>query len=222
MEQMNLSAEALAGEAKVNLKKWNRAPTEKALNQAIEALESHNIKVILVESKKQALEKLVELIPTGSEIMNGSSTTLIEIGFVDFLQKEKQKWKNLHEQIFAEANPSKQADLRRKAITADFFVSGVNAITKKGELVACDASGSRVGAFHFGAKNLVVVSGTNKIVENLSEAMKRIEEFVFPLENARAKKVYGAGSSMNKFVVLAKEGAKGRVTLILVKESLGY
>jgi len=38
-------------------------------------------------------------------------------------------------------------ELRRKSVTADYFISSANAIARTGELVACDASGSRVGAW---------------------------------------------------------------------------
>lgn len=222
LAENNLGAEALSKGLNLKFKKWDSLPSQADLEKTISALEKNNMAVIVAENSAEAMKKLAETIPSGSEIMNGSSTTLIEIGFVDFLRKNSGKWKNLHEEILAEKDSSKQAGLRRKSMGSEYFVSGVNAITKKGELVACDASGSRTGAFNFAAKNLVIVSGTNKIVKNLSEAMKRIGEFAFPLENARAKEVYGIGSSMNKFSVLRKEAQPGRTTVILVKEKLGY
>ena len=40
----------------------------------------------LVESKTQALARIKELIPTGASVMNGSSRTLEEIGFVQYLK----------------------------------------------------------------------------------------------------------------------------------------
>ena len=91
-----------------------------------------------------------------------------------------------------------------------------------GAVAACDQSGSRVGAFPFAAKNLIIVSGINKIVPDLPAALQRIREYVYPIENARATKVYGSGSTMGKFVIISHEIFQGRTTLILVKESLGY
>jgi hypothetical protein len=75
------------------------------------------------------------------------------------------------------------------------FLGSVNAITQAGELVACDASGSRVGAYPFAAKKLVLVAGIQKIVPTLEDAIKRIREYVYPLEDKRAMKAYGMHSS---------------------------
>jgi L-lactate utilization protein LutB len=154
--------------------------------------------------------------------MHGSSTTLIEIGYEDLLGSGKAGWVSLHDRITAENDDGRRADLRRRAVAADFFLSGVNAIARTGELVACDQSGSRVGAWPFAAGRLILVSGTNKIVPTLDDALRRVREYAFPLENARAMKAYGTPSRIGKCVILAFEKAEGRVTLVLVDESLGY
>ena len=48
-----------------------------------------------------ALEKIKELIPLGPEVMNGSSTTLIEIGYED-LMNGQHNWLDLHKAIISE------------------------------------------------------------------------------------------------------------------------
>jgi hypothetical protein len=216
------SAENLLKDVKADTARWSRMPTEKELAETVDNLSSHGIKVVVVDNAAEALEKLKSLIPAGSEVMNGSSTTLNEIGYMDYLKSGKHGWKNLHLSILAEKDPQKQGDLRRKSVTSEYFIASVNAIAKTGELAACDASGSRVGAFPMAAKNLVLVSGANKIVPDVSAALERIRQYVFPIENVRATKVYGRGSMMGKFVILAHEMMPGRTTLILVKERLGY
>ncbi len=218
----DLSAAKLTKEAQVNPEEWNKTPSDEEIAETIKAIEARGIKVVLVENKAEALHKLTALIPAGAEVMNGSSTTLIEIGFVELLSSGKHEWKNLHETILAEKDSAKQSDLRRKAVTAEYFIASVNAIAKTGELAACDASGSRVGAFPFAAKNLILVSGANKIVPTLEAALARIKEYAFPLEDVRAKKAYGMNSRLGKIVIIANEMFQGRTTLILVKENLGY
>jgi hypothetical protein len=131
---------------------------------------------------------LKELIPAGTEIMSGSSTTLIEIGFDAYVSGDKSRWNDIHRAIIAEDDEKKRHELRRKSVTADYFVSGVNAIAQTGELVACDKSGSRVGAWPFAANHLILVSGTNKIVPTLTDALQRVWEYAYPLEDARARK----------------------------------
>jgi len=154
--------------------------------------------------------------------MNGSSTTLIEIGFEDYIAGGKAGWKLLHKEINDENDAAKRADLRRKSVTADYFISGANAIAQTGEIVSCDATGSRVGSWPFAAGHLILVVGINKIVPTLEDALKRVKLYMYPLENVRAWKAYGMQSSIGKWVILSHEKVEGRITLILVKESLGY
>lgn len=202
---------------------YSKVPSNEIIEKTIGALKNHGIDVILVDTKEQALEKILENIPEELKIMNGSSTTLIQIGFSDLLKSGNHKWKNLHEDILKEADYGKQSDLRRRAITeTDYFLSSINAITEDGKLVAVDASGSRVGALPFAAKKILIVAGANKIVPNIEDAFTRIKNYVINLENERAMKVYGVKSSLNKWIIIEKESTLNRIKLILVKETLGF
>lgn len=60
---------------------YSKVPDDKIIEKTIESLKNHGIDTILVDNKKQALEKILENVPAGSKIMNGSSTTLKEIDF---------------------------------------------------------------------------------------------------------------------------------------------
>ncbi|HVP24989.1 MAG TPA: lactate utilization protein [Methanomicrobiales archaeon] len=216
------SAENLAGEARVDPARWSQVPSEQEVAETAAAIGTRGTRVIRVKDRREALDVLVRLIPRGAEVMNGSSTTLIEIGYEDLLKSGKAGWVSLHDRITAENDAAKRAELRRKSVTADYFVSGANAIARTGEILACDRTGSRVGAWPFAAGRLILVSGTNKIVPTLEEALRRIREYAFPLENARAMRAYGTPSRIGKCVILANEEVAGRVTLILIDETLGY
>lgn len=201
---------------------WVKLASEKDLNKTADSIRARGINVIIVKNKEEALEKLKAIIPKGAEVYSGSSTTLNEIGFTEYLKSGNHSWKNLHEEVFKEKDNSKQFELRRKYITSQYFLGSVNAISKNGELVACDNSGSRVGAYHFAAKNVILVAGAQKITDSLESAMKRIREYVLPLEDARARKAYGMGSNTSKWIIIEKEIISNRITLILVKEKLGF
>lgn len=182
---------------------YSKVPNIETIEKTIYELKNHGIDTILVDNKKQALEKILENVPTGSKIMNGSSTTLIQIGFSEMLRSGNHKWINLHKEILKETDKVKRSNLRRSSITnADYFLCSVNAITQDGKLVAVDASGSRVGALPFAAKNVLIIAGANKIVPDIEGAFDRIKNYVINLENERALKVYGVKSSLNKWIII--------------------
>ena len=86
-------------------------------------------------------------------------------------------------------------------MAADYFLSGVQAIATSGELVGCDKTGSRVGAWPHGAAHLILVCGANKIVPTLDEALRRCQEYALPLEDQRARRAYGISSAIGKYVI---------------------
>lgn len=201
---------------------FDKIPSDDVITKTAEAIKSRGINVIVVNSGKDARKLIIETIPKGAEVANGSSTTLHEIGYIDYLKAGQHGWKNYQEIILKEKDPQKQADLRRKATTAEYFVGSVNAIAETGELVIVNASGSAVSAYPFAAKNLIIVAGAQKIVPTLEGAMKRVREYVYPLEEKRFFKEYGMHSTIGKWVIIEREIFAGRTTLILVKEKLGF
>lgn len=221
-KSIQFSASSLLPNLRLDANKWGRIPSEDVIAETVKSIEARGIRVFRVQNGIQALSKIRELIPPGSEVMNGSSTTLIEIGYQDLIDSGLHNWKDIHKIIASENDAAKRYEIRRKSVTAEYFLSGVNAIAMTGELISCDGSGSRVGAWPFGAKHLILVAGVNKIAPTVSDAMKRIMEYSYPLEEARSKIVYGTPSYIGKFVILAKEKQPGRVVLILVDDSLGY
>jgi len=209
-------------EAKVDPEKWNTIPSDDVVDRTAAAVKKRAMTVIVVDSGDEALLALKKIIPKGATVMSGSSTTLIEIGFEDFVAEGESGWKSLREEIFAENDEMKRSELRRKSVSADYFISSANAIASTGEIVACDASGSRVGAWPFAASHLILVVGINKIVPTLPHALDRIREYVYPLEDVRARRATGTASMIGKCVILAAERKSDRTTVILVREALGY
>lgn len=216
------SAVNLLKDAGVDAERWNRIPDEATIKRTVEAIEARNIRVIIVDTADEALQVVIDLIPGGAEVMNGYSTTLIEMGFDRVLEENPKGWRDYHAVITAENDTEKRHALRRKSVAAEYFLSGVQAIAETGELVACDKTGSRTGAWPHAAAHLVLVSGANKIVPTLEDALRRCREYCLPLENQRAQRAYGIGSYIGKYVILDREETDGRVTLILIRQPLGY
>lgn len=201
---------------------YNALPNDATLTQTVQNMQNRAFDVSVVDTREQALDAIIKMIPQGASVMNGSSTTLQEIGFVDYLQKNEHNWQNMHTPLLDEKDPAKQRNLRRTSVAADYFLGSVNAIAQTGELVAADATGSRISAYIFPADHVIIVSGANKIVPTLADALARVREHAYNLEDERAKKAYGFGTSLGKMVIIEKEAVPHRITVILVKEKLGF
>lgn len=203
---------------------YNTLPTKSSLDRTILSLSSKGYKVFSVQNSKEALKKIQEIIPDGSTIMNGSSTTLNQIGFTDLLKQNNHKWNNLHEMIVNEKDPVKQSKLRKEATISDYYIGSVHAITEDGDMVIASNTGSQLPNIVFSSNNLVLVISTQKIVSNLSEAIDRLENYVKPLEDKRSTEVYGVPTSVNKVLIFKGENPyMGRtVSVILVNEVLGF
>ncbi|KAF9143271.1 hypothetical protein BG015_000484, partial [Linnemannia schmuckeri] len=135
-------------------------------------------------------------------------------------------WDNVHATILAEKDPAKQAELRRTiGSTVDYYLTSMSAVTEDGKLAHADLSGSKVGGVAFGAANVIVVVGTNKIVKDEDEAWTRTNEFALAAESARARDAYGVpASAIVNFEVLraANPFAPGRIQVVLVNDALGF
>ncbi|QCS43346.1 lactate utilization protein [Natrinema versiforme] len=197
-------------------------PTDEAVEEAVENLEENGFDVVVADSAEEALEAIQSQIPAGVSVMNGHSTTLEEIGFADYLSEGDHEWESLADEIWSIDDDAKRQAARRASQTADYFLGGINAIAQTGELVAADRSGSRIGAYPFAASNVVIVSGVNKIVPTLDDALERLESVAYPLENERAQEAYGVDSAIAKELIFRQELEEGRTTVVLVREQLGY
>lgn len=203
---------------------WTKLASEKSIQETIKTLSEHGTEAIVVNSSKEALEKIKEFIPKGASIMNGSSRTLEEIGFIDYLKSGKHGWKNLHEEILMEKDSAKQDLLRKQAVLSDFYLGSVHAIAETGQFVIASNSGSQLPHIVFTSPNLIFVIGTQKITPNLDSALARVREYVYPLEDQRMKETGASGSAISKLLIFEKEPdfLERKVRIIFVKEKLGF
>jgi len=195
-----------------------------AVKKTIGALTERGIEGIIVENRIEALEKVKSLVPQGASVMNGSSRTLEEIGFIEYLKAGTHGWKNLHEEILTEKDPVKQAALRKQAVLSDYYLGSVHAVAETGQLVIASNSGSQLPHIVFTSPNLIFVVGTQKIMPDLDVALERVRTYVLPLEDKRMKEVGMGGSAISKLLIFEREPTfMGRkVRIIFVNEKLGF
>ncbi|MCX6721619.1 MAG: LUD domain-containing protein [Candidatus Staskawiczbacteria bacterium] len=204
-------------------KDFGELATEKSINKAKEALEKNGIVVLVLENGIEAKEKALQMIPQGVEIMNMSSVTVDSIGLAREIN-ESGKYNSVRNKLVEMSRQSGIPPEAGKKLGAapDWVIGSVHAVTEDGKVVVVSATGSQLPAYTYGSDHVIWVVGSQKIVKNIKEAFERISEYVLPLENERAMKAYGRGSSVNKELVINKEVTSGRITMIIVKEKLGF
>jgi hypothetical protein len=203
---------------------YNTLASKEAVEKTVAALKERNFEPIILETKKQALEKIKELIPAGASVMNGASTTLDQIGFVGHLKSGDHDWHNLHEAILSEKDPKEQAKLRRMSVVSDFYLGSVHALSQTGEMVIASNTGSQLPHLVYTSPNIILVVSTKKITPSLESALERLRVHVLPLEDERIQKQYGIHTTHAKTLILHKENpSMGRkVHVLLVSEDLGF
>jgi L-lactate utilization protein LutB len=203
---------------------YNTIASDEVLDKTIAALKQNGIEAEVVNTGTEALTKIKDYIPKDVSVMNGASVTLQQIGFVDYLKSGNHPWNNLHEQILAEPDEVKQALLRKQTALSDYYLGSVHALSETGEFLIASNTGSQLPHIVFTSPNVIFVVGAQKIVPTLDEAMRRLEEYVVPLEDKRLRAVHGVGTMLSKIVIFKRENLRmGRnVRMILVKEVLGF
>jgi len=203
--------------------KFDELASKETIRKTMDALKGRNIHAELVDSKEEALKRVINLILPGREVMTGSSTTLDQIGFTELLISGKHPWKNLKDHILSEKDPVKQMELRKKSVTSEYFLGSVHAVAETGEILDVSASGSQIGSYAFSSDNVIWVVGTQKIVSTLEEGFKRIHEHVVPLEDKRMKSIGYPGTTIGKILIFEREINENRkINLIFVNEKLGF
>ncbi len=93
VERTPFSAMNLRSEAGVDPERWNRIPSDEQIARTVATVRQRGVNVIQARDAPAALETLKSVVPAHAEVMNGSSTTLIEIGYDAFVKSDQSSWK---------------------------------------------------------------------------------------------------------------------------------
>lgn len=201
---------------------YNTLPTDKIITTAAEHLKLNGIETHIVTTGIEAKAKALELIPAGSEIMTMTSITLETIGLAQELN-ESGNYDSVRAKLNSMDRATQGREMRKLGAAPDFTVGSVHAITGQGDIIIASNTGSQLPAYLYGAGTVIFVVGAQKIVKDMDTAMKRLNDYVLPLESGRAHKAYGvAGSFVSKVAIIHREVQPQRIHVILVKEVLGF
>ena len=195
--------------------------TAEQLERVAAALRANGFAAEILEDAAEARVRIKDLIPEGAGVLTGASETLRLSGIDEDINAGGQ-YDAIRPRILAIDRATGADEIRRLVGGPDFVVNSVAAVTETGSLVLASGSGSQLPANAGGAAHAVWIVGSQKVVPDLSTALRRIEEHALPLENARAQAVYGMPSAVNRLLILNAEPRPGRGTVLLLREAIGY
>jgi hypothetical protein len=148
---------------------------QKKIESAVKALKANRFDARFVPNREELLKILDEMIPENAVVANGGSVTLSETGVMDFLRSGKFQYLDRYrEGMTAE----ERREIFLRSLDCDWYFTSSNAITMDGQLYNIDGNSNRIAAIAYGPRNVVVIAGVNKLVQNLAEAESRVKNWV--------------------------------------------
>ncbi len=202
-------------------KKYGRLASDEAIQKTVQALRLNNFQVEVVATGEEAKKKALELLPSGAEVFTMTSQTLAAIG-LDKEINESGRYNPVRPKQMAMDRKTQSREMAKLIVAPDWVLSSVHAVTQDGHLLIASNTGSQLSAEAYGGGKIILIARTQKIVADTQEGIKRIYEYSLPLEDERARIAYGMPSAVNKILIINKEVMPERITVILVKEKLGF
>lgn len=208
-------------------REWARLASDDRIERVAAALEVNGMRAIIVDTGDEARHQVFNLLPAGAQIMTMTSRTLEAIGVAEEINEPEdlageRRYDAVRPKLSQMDLQTQWSEMRRLGASPDFAVGSVHAVTEQGEVFVASASGSQLAAYVYGAGAVIWVVGSQKIVTDRDAAFRRIDEYSLPREDERAREAYGIGSGVNKVLAVHREITPGRITVILVKQELGF
>lgn len=182
------------------------------------------------ETKEEALEKALELIPEESTIGWGGVLSAHQIGLIDALNQGNYI---TYDRDQCKTQVEKEQCVKN-SMFADFFLTSANGLSMDGQMVNIDGAGTRVAATIYGPKTVLVIAGMNKVEDTLEAALNRARTVAAPMNKQRfdpntpcavtgiCADCKAEGCICNHIVVTRHCRPMGRIKFILVGENLGF
>jgi len=212
-DRINMPAQQPPNEA------FTKLASDEAVQRTAQALKDNGIETFVVESEEEAKRQVFELLPEGAEVFTGTSQTLEAL---DIPEAVDEKYDSVRVKLSKMDPKTQQREMIKMGAVPEYMVGSVHAVTEGGIVVVASNTGSQLAGYAASAAHVIWVVGTQKIVSDIDEAIKRIYEYTYPLEDIRAQDAYGIHSNVSKLLIVNKEVNPDRTKVVLVKEKLGY
>ncbi len=202
-------------------KEFEKLASNAQIERTRKALEANGIHVLVAETGEDAKRMFFELVPDGSEVFLGASVTLEQLGIKDIIDKSG-RFDAVRPKMFAMDRATQGREIRKLGGAPDYAAGSVHAVTEKGQVMIASKTGSQLGPYASGAGKVIWVVGAQKLVKDIDEAFRRIYEYCVPREEVHMQQLYHTGTAPNKILIVNGEMRPDRITMIIVKEDLGF
>jgi hypothetical protein len=194
--------------------------SEEILHHVAEKIRERNIEVLVVNNGDEARQIILDRLPEGAEILASKSKTLQDAGILEPLL-DPTKYNALRNQFIKMDRKTQAREIRKLSAGPDYMLGSVNAVTEDGVMVVTSATASQIGAYANTAGKVILIVGSQKIVPDLETALRRIRDYLLPLEDEKVFKVANIHSFVGKTLIIEREWQPDRMTVILVREPIG-
>ena len=174
---------------------WDKLADAEMIKTTVNALNANGFSTVVVENGAEAREEALKLIPKGAEVFTVTSTTVENIGLANEIN-ESGKYDSLRKKLQSMDRNAQRKEIARLGGVPDWAVGSVHAVTEDGKVMIASATGSQLSVYAYGAQHVIWIVGTQKIVKDVEQGMKRVYEHSLPLESERARKAYGAREAL--------------------------
>lgn len=195
--------------------------SEEQIKRAAAALEAHGIHTLIAENGEEAEKLVFDRLPKGAEVFTALSRTLEQLGIPAELERSGD-YDVVRMKLAKMDRKTQNREMVKLGATPEYVIGSVHAVTEDGKVLVASNTGSQLGPYSAGAAKVIWVVGAQKIVRNEEEGRRRLEEYTFPLEDARLMRTLGVHSAISKLLIINREPMPGRTTMIIVKEELGF
>lgn len=190
------------------------------LERAAAALRANGIAVLLADDLEQAKRLVLEQFPAGAEVHEGASVTMETLGVTAEIE-QSGRYEAVRPRIWAMDRQTELREMRKLGAGPDYVTGSAHAVTEDGHLVFASKTGSQLAAYAYGAGHVVLAVGAQKVVRDVDEGLRRIREYVYPLEDQHALDLYDMHSAINKILVVNAEETP-RITVVLIDQPVGF
>ncbi|KAF5050165.1 LUD domain protein [anaerobic digester metagenome] len=200
---------------------------EDKLKKLMKNFKQRNIEVEYFESLEDVKSLILDMVPIESTIGIGHSATLQKMDITNLLS---ERGNIVYDKELAK-NREESKELKRKALTTDWYITGSNAISVDGRIVNVDHSGNRVASITYGPDKVIIVVGKNKIADTVDDAIKRVKNVACPTNAKRAgynppcvalNRCVGCVGVCNILSIIEGQTDSNRIKLFIVNEECGF